>query len=125
MRKLTPERWRRIDELFEAALEEPAERRLEWLARACAGDAELHDAVARLLSKVEPAERALGESVTDYADTLLAELALAATGDVAAAERLLLDSHAALLADRGPDDYVTRVARENLERFHPARGDRR
>lgn len=48
--------------------------------------------------------------------------ALAATGDVAAGERLLVDSHAALLADRGPDDYATRDARENLARFYRAQG---
>ncbi|HEY8376993.1 MAG TPA: serine/threonine-protein kinase, partial [Nannocystis sp.] len=74
MRDLTPDRWQRIDQLFEAALDEPTERRLEWLARACEGDAALYEAVARLLSNVEAAERALGESVTDYADTLLASL---------------------------------------------------
>ena len=74
MEDLTPDRWQRIDRLFEEALDEPPDRRLEWLARACEGDAELYDAVARLLSKVETAEKALGESVSDYADTVLAEL---------------------------------------------------
>ncbi|HEY8483211.1 MAG TPA: serine/threonine-protein kinase [Longimicrobiales bacterium] len=74
MRDLTPGRWQRIDQLFEAALDQPPGRRLEWLARACEGDAALYDAVVRLLSKVETAEKALGESVTDYADTLLASL---------------------------------------------------
>jgi len=49
-------------------------------------------------------------------------VALAATGDAEAGERLLLDSHAALLADRGPDDYSTHHARENLARFYRARG---
>src|SRR5690606_15485510 len=86
MKDLTPDRWERIDRLFEAALDEPPERRLEWLARACEGDAALYDAVARLLSKVETAEKALGESVTDYADTLLASLGreMADAADVAA-----------------------------------------
>jgi len=74
LKNLTPDRWQRIDALFDAALDEPPERRLEWLARACEGDQALYDAVARLLSKVETAEKALGESVTDYADTLLASL---------------------------------------------------
>jgi len=75
MEDLTPDRWQRIDRLFEEALDEPPDERLEWLARACEGDAALYDAVARLLSKVETAEKVLGESVTDYADTVLAELA--------------------------------------------------
>ncbi|HEY8376605.1 MAG TPA: tetratricopeptide repeat protein, partial [Nannocystis sp.] len=47
--------------------------------------------------------------------------ALVATGDIAAGERLLLESHAALLADRSPDDYATRDARDNLARFYRAR----
>jgi len=88
MEDLTPDRWRRIDRLFEEALDEPPEGRLEWLARACEGDAELYDAVARLLSKVETAEKVLGESVTDYADTVLAELAAEGAGGADGADPL-------------------------------------
>ncbi|HEY8465163.1 MAG TPA: serine/threonine-protein kinase [Solirubrobacterales bacterium] len=77
---LDPDRWQRIDRLFEAALDEPPDRRLEWLARACQGDAELYDAVARLLSKVDVAEEALGESVSDYAGPMLAALAAEGPG---------------------------------------------
>src|SRR5690606_16483274 len=59
MEDLTPDRWQRIDRLFEAALDEPPDRRLGWLARACEGGQALYDAVARLLAKVETAEKAL------------------------------------------------------------------
>ena len=75
MKDLTPDRWQRIDALFAQALDEPPERRLEWLARACEGDAELYHAVSRLLAKLPAAEAELGESLTDYAETILAELA--------------------------------------------------
>src|SRR5690606_27643284 len=81
MRDLTPDRWQRIDDLFAQALDEPPERRLEGLARACAGDAELYDAVSRLLAKLPAAEAELGESLTDYAETALAELAGEASGE--------------------------------------------
>ncbi len=46
---MTPERWERIKELFEAALERPAAERTEFLARACEGDAPLRAEVERLL----------------------------------------------------------------------------
>ena len=35
------ERWKRVDELLQAALQAPAEHREELLRRECAGDAEL------------------------------------------------------------------------------------
>ena len=46
---MTPERWERIKELFEAALERPPAERAEFLARACEGEAALHAEVKRLL----------------------------------------------------------------------------
>ena len=43
------ERWQRIDDVFAAALEQPAERRAEFLDRACGGDADLRREVESLL----------------------------------------------------------------------------
>jgi eukaryotic-like serine/threonine-protein kinase len=48
--------------------------------------------------------------------------ALGDLGDTAAAESLLLASHAALLEEKGPDDYATRHARELLYRFYTTGG---
>src|SRR3954470_5412652 len=45
---MTPERWMRVREVFEAALDEPPERRSAFVADACAGDAAL-EAEARAL----------------------------------------------------------------------------
>ena len=54
---MTPERWRRIDDLFDAALRlAPAEREA-WLREACGGDDELRAEVARLLAQDERADR--------------------------------------------------------------------
>jgi serine/threonine protein kinase len=41
--------WRRLDEIFQAAVDQPAEERDAFLERACAGDAELRSEVAALL----------------------------------------------------------------------------
>lgn len=38
---MTPERWRLIEQLFDAAAALPPEQRAIWLEQACAGDAEL------------------------------------------------------------------------------------
>jgi eukaryotic-like serine/threonine-protein kinase len=62
------ERWRRVEELFHAALERPRQDRQAWLDAACSGDAELQQQVRRLLSKEERAgsflERPAIEDIT-------------------------------------------------------------
>ncbi len=47
---MTQERWRRVEELFHAALEHPLEQRQAWLDATCGGDAELSRQVESLLS---------------------------------------------------------------------------
>jgi hypothetical protein len=39
---MTPERWKQIDRLFEAALELEGDKRSAFLEQACAGDAQLN-----------------------------------------------------------------------------------
>ena len=46
---MTPERWRQIDDLLQAALEQPAAERAAYLQRACAGDDALRQEVESLL----------------------------------------------------------------------------
>ena len=46
---MTPERWRKVGEIFHAALEERPEQRKHWVESACAGDAELRAEVLSLL----------------------------------------------------------------------------
>ncbi|MEO7324738.1 MAG: serine/threonine-protein kinase [Dokdonella sp.] len=43
------EHWKRVSELFERALDIPKQARADWLADECAGDAELREAVERML----------------------------------------------------------------------------
>ncbi|HJQ67349.1 MAG TPA: protein kinase, partial [Blastocatellia bacterium] len=47
---MNPEQWRKIQELFEAALERPADERAPFLARACAGDEETQRRVEAMLA---------------------------------------------------------------------------
>ncbi|ARA93888.1 serine/threonine protein kinase [Rhodothermaceae bacterium RA] len=75
MDAFSPDRWKRIDRLFEAALDQPPDRRDAFLRQACGEDLELFDAVCALLADAEVAGRRLGESVTDFAAALLPGLA--------------------------------------------------
>jgi serine/threonine protein kinase/predicted Zn-dependent protease len=47
---MNPEQWRKIHELFEAALERPADERAAFLARACLGDEETQRRVEAMLA---------------------------------------------------------------------------
>ncbi len=47
---MTPERWQQVDDLLQAALEQPAAARAEFLQQACAGDTGLLKEVESLLS---------------------------------------------------------------------------
>ena len=47
---MRPERWRRIDEVLQAALDRRPEDRPSFLDSACAGDADLRREVESLLS---------------------------------------------------------------------------
>lgn len=58
---MTPERWRRVTELFEAALEREPVRRADFLAQAAADDATLAEEVLRLLASDEKASAFLNE----------------------------------------------------------------
>jgi hypothetical protein len=52
---MTPEHWKRVAELFEAAVEHEPAARADFLARAAAGDAALAEEVLRLLASDENA----------------------------------------------------------------------
>ena len=54
---MTPERWRRIGEVFDAAVRIDAAGRDDWLRAACGGDDDLRAEVGRLLAHDERANR--------------------------------------------------------------------
>src|SRR5687768_7131289 len=53
---MTPERWFEVKEIFNAALDLPAARRLSFIEERCAGDRLLHEEVAALLESADEAE---------------------------------------------------------------------
>jgi len=69
---VTPERWRRVEELFEAALELPEAERGAFLDHAGAGDPELRREVARLLKSERRGEGFLEGVVEGGLDLLAA-----------------------------------------------------
>ncbi|MEZ4587742.1 MAG: serine/threonine-protein kinase [Gemmatimonadales bacterium] len=74
---LNAERFRKIDAIFDAALDLPEGERTRYVDQACEGDDTLRDQVVALLAGVQTAERALGEHVGDFASPVVAGL----TGD--------------------------------------------
>ena len=74
MDALSPERWKRIDELFAAALDVAPAEREAFVRRAGDGDEELCREVLELLESEAAAEEAIGDSVDTFAAPLLAEL---------------------------------------------------
>jgi tetratricopeptide (TPR) repeat protein/predicted Ser/Thr protein kinase len=64
---LTPERWRKLEEIFERAADLPAAGREEVLRRECGEDAELRAAAAKLLQGDDSRGRRLAEVVEGVA----------------------------------------------------------
>jgi eukaryotic-like serine/threonine-protein kinase len=68
-RPLTTEDWRRINDLFHRALEQPADRRRAFLDESCGGDEALRDEVASLLASHERAADFIEEPAQTILDT--------------------------------------------------------
>jgi eukaryotic-like serine/threonine-protein kinase len=72
--KYDPDRFRRVDALFDAALELPPEDRPAFLDSVCGDDIALRTEVDSLLESVDTSESMFGENVADYAAPLIAEM---------------------------------------------------
>lgn len=70
--EMTPGRWERIKELFDAALELPPEKRPEFLAGACGEDGSVRQEVERVLDEHDRAGSFLEEPVWDALSNLAA-----------------------------------------------------
>ncbi|MGD8866426.1 MAG: protein kinase [Gemmatimonadales bacterium] len=69
---LDPASWRRIDQIFDAALDTPPAERREFLAEACAGDDDLRAEVEALLEATERDDGGLDEPVSPLGAALVA-----------------------------------------------------
>src|SRR5262245_32462463 len=69
---MNPEQWKRIEQVFEAALDVPAAERPAFLAQACGGDGELRREVESLLA----ADGGFGAAIEVAISTQAADLAV-------------------------------------------------
>ena len=74
MPERSAEWFRRVDSLFDAALERPETERAAFLVATCPDDAELRKEVEVLLATADTAESYLGENVAEFAAPLLDSL---------------------------------------------------
>ncbi len=70
---MKPERWKKIDELVQAALEQREAERTEFINEACAGDDVLRQEVESVLAYHEQASRFLESPAIEQAASLIAE----------------------------------------------------
>lgn len=77
---MTPERWRRIEEIFDAALEVPSEKREALLAEVCGDDAELRAELELLLANSSGAEEQMNGVVGREAALVQTEMMPALSG---------------------------------------------
>src|SRR6185503_20217956 len=70
---MTPERYQRIGQLFDEALELAPEQRAEWLAQVCSDDTGLLDDVEKLLASHADSKEFLSRPALDVAAQLLAK----------------------------------------------------
>ncbi len=70
---MKPDRWRKVDELFEAALEREPHARAAFLEKACGDDADLRREVEKMLSFDRQAEDFIQTDVFDVAARLISQ----------------------------------------------------
>src|SRR5262245_48862518 len=75
-RRMTSDRWRRIEQLYEAALQRAASERGAFLESACGGDEVLRREVERLITANDAAGDFLGSPAWDVAPNGLAATSL-------------------------------------------------
>ena len=71
---MTPDRWRQVEEIFQAALEQDPKQRPDFLDRACAGDASLLSEVESLIKSHEQAKSFIESPLLEEQTRILVDL---------------------------------------------------
>src|SRR5215207_8528830 len=124
---LTPERWRQVQAVVDAALDVPSGARAALLDHTCAGDPALRAEAERLVRSCDDAEGFMEEPAADYAALFMSDAALAdarpdfppsppaANGTLVGPYRIVREAgHGGMgtvyLAERADDQYRKQVA---------------
>ena len=78
---MKPDRWRKVDELFKAALEHEPGRRASFLDQACGSDKDLRREVEKMLDFEKQSEDFIKTDVFDVAARLITQPRLKNTSD--------------------------------------------
>jgi non-specific serine/threonine protein kinase/serine/threonine-protein kinase len=129
---MTPERWRRVETVFQTALDVAPENRERFLAEACAGDEVLLREVERLIEGYEAADEFLEQPAVDLRQIAGNELPTLRLEDIPAAHGLKSNARigayrvlgelgrggmgAVYLAERADDDFRKLVAVKVVKR---------
>jgi serine/threonine protein kinase/Tol biopolymer transport system component/Tfp pilus assembly protein PilF len=120
---MTPERWKKVEEVFESALERSPEERRGYLAEACDGDESLRGQVETLLQSYEQAGSFIEEPVLapDPNRTLIDEQSPAMIGRRVGSYKLVREigrggMGSVYLAVRADDEFQKRVAIKLIKR---------
>src|SRR5215470_6884685 len=70
---MTPERWQRVKQIFQSAIECPPDERDAFLARACAGNPELRSEIQSLISSHNQAGDSIEALAADAATEMIAD----------------------------------------------------
>jgi serine/threonine protein kinase/tetratricopeptide (TPR) repeat protein len=117
---MTPEQWKQINDLVEAALEIAPDQRAAFLSGACGGDSSLRDEVESLLSSCNKAEGFL-DGLLDEAVTLIGGAEPPVAGLMIGSYRVIRElgrggMGTVYLAGRADDTYKKRVAIKLIKR---------
>jgi serine/threonine protein kinase/Tol biopolymer transport system component/Tfp pilus assembly protein PilF len=120
---MTPERWKKVEEVFESALERSPDERGGYLAEACGGDESLRGQVETLLQSYEKAGSFIEAPVLapDAARTLVDEHSPAMIGRRVGSYKLVREigrggMGSVYLAVRADDEFQKRVAIKLIKR---------
>jgi Tol biopolymer transport system component/tRNA A-37 threonylcarbamoyl transferase component Bud32 len=85
---MTPERWKQVKEIFNAALDRPVDERAAFLAEACGDDPALRQEIERLINSHEQAGDFIEAPAADIHDSLLTDDAVTMQFDAMVGRRV-------------------------------------